>query len=65
MWLRLNNLRVSFIVLMGARDEGIEPIDGGAHDLEIFLRALKLAFCAFAIEQAHRILNGVRLLEDV
>src|SRR5437016_2283602 len=59
------NLRLRVLGLIGARNNRTEPIDGGAHDLNILLRPREVLLSAFAIEQAHRVLDRVRLLEDL
>ena len=60
-----NNLRLGVLLLVGAGNNGTEPINRGAHRLNIFLRPRELPLIAFTIEQAHRVLDRVRLLEEL
>ena len=58
-----NNLRVHWLVGIG--NNGSEAINRGSHHLNILLRPRELSLAAFTIEQAHRVLDRVRLLEEL
>ena len=62
---RLGNLRGSLVRLPAIGNQSAETIDSAAHDLEILVGSGELSHCALAVEQTHRMLDRVGLLEDI
>src|SRR5262245_26193397 len=56
--------RCRLLLAVAAHDRA-QPTDGGAQDLEVLAGAGELALAAFAIVEAHGVLDGVDLLEDL